>query len=84
MLKEYKKLTGYEDDWYLMEHPEFYQEAMSLGLLNPKDFSKVPGREVYALYQEYQRLPLGKARTEFRKAHSDLDTWGKLAGIWKS
>lgn len=41
----------YEDDWFLMAHPDFYNTMLSMGLwTEPRDFSKVPTREVYKLY----------------------------------
>ena len=40
----------YEDDWFLMAHPDFYNTMLSMGLwTEPRDFSKVPTREVYKL-----------------------------------
>ena len=77
--------SGYEDDWWMMEHPDFYKEVY-LGILGKprKDYRKVPTRQVFALYQRYQGLPLGKARAEFRARHPDLEAWGRLAGLWQA
>jgi hypothetical protein len=76
----------YEDDWFLMSHPEFYQAMLNLGIwTEPKDFSKVPTKEVYELYQEYSGLrdstgkPDKQARLNFRHEHPDLDNWLVLA-----
>ncbi len=33
---------GYEDDWFLMEHKEFYDTMVELEQLKERDFSKVP------------------------------------------
>jgi len=66
----------YEDDWWLMEHKEFYDTMYDLKIwTEPRDFSKVPTREVYALYQTYQGLPSGNPRYDFRAKHPDLDAW---------
>jgi len=66
----------YEDDWWLMEHEEFYNTMLDMGIwTEPRDFSKVPTREVYALYQTYQGLPSGNPRYDFRAKHPDLDAW---------
>lgn len=66
----------YEDDWWLMEHVDFYRKMLELELwTKPRDFSKVPTREVWKLYQDYQMLPPGSARLNFRAKHLDLDHW---------
>lgn len=66
----------YEDDWWLMEHKEFYDTMFKLEIwTEPRDFSKVPTREVYALYQTYLGLPTGNPRYDFRAKHPDLDDW---------
>ena len=74
---EYYQLErkGYEDDWFLMEHKVFYDIMIDKELWKPRDFSKVPTREVFALYQEWQGMPLGTARREFEALHPDLDRW---------
>uniref|UniRef100_A0A6M3XEJ8 ParB-like N-terminal domain-containing protein n=1 Tax=viral metagenome TaxID=1070528 RepID=A0A6M3XEJ8_9ZZZZ len=67
----------YDDDWYLIEHPEFYQAVYKELLENQKkDFSKVPTREVFAKYLEYLKLSkAGKIRDDFRWENLDLDNW---------
>lgn len=66
----------YEDDWWLMDHPEFYKKMYDLEIwTEPRDFSKVPTREVWNLYQTYQGLPSGNPRYDFRAKHPDLDDW---------
>ena len=70
------KRSGYEDDWWLMEHLDFYHKMLELEMwTEPRDFSKVPTREVYSLYQTYQGLPTGTPRLDFRRKHPDLDAW---------
>ena len=84
--------SGYEDDWWLMEHMDFY----CLATVNPKDkrfsgllgwqrrdFSVVPTREVFNLYKIYEGLPSGNPRLNYRKANPTLEEWGILAGKWK-
>jgi len=73
----------YEDDWWLMEHEDFYNEMVSKELWKPKDFEKVPTREVFDLYQIYQHLPLGSARMGFRIENPDLDEWLVLSKGYK-
>jgi hypothetical protein len=65
----------YEDDWYLIEHPEFYQAALEYKGWQPRDFSKVPTRQVWGLYQQWKDLPLGAERREFEAANPMLDYW---------
>lgn len=74
------KRKDYEDDWWLMEHQEFYEALFTLGIwTEPRDFSKVPTREVWSLYESYLRLPPGSARLNYRAEHLDLDDWLVLA-----
>jgi len=92
--KEHPNETYYEDDWYLIEHPEFYREMLALRdadgkpvwdkKAKDKQLSKAPTREVHALYKEYTDLITGKPREDFRWEHRDLDKWGQLVFGWKS
>jgi hypothetical protein len=76
--------SGYEDDWWLMEHPEFYKAMYDLNIwTKPRDFSKVPTKEVYSLYKIYQGLPTGKPRLNYRAKHPELDDWLVLAFGYK-
>ena len=55
--KDYPEgLPYYEDDWWMMEHPEFYKEVY-LGIMGNerKNFIKVPTREVFAIYEKYDK-----------------------------
>ncbi len=72
----------YEDDWYLMENPQFYSKMVEMGLWKPdyKDFSKVPSKDVFKLYQTYLALPYGSPRKAYRGVHPDLDAWLVLSG----
>jgi len=68
--------SGYEDDWWLMEHPEFCKAMYDLDIwTEERDFSKVPTRDVYSLYKTYMGLPTGQPRLDFRAKHLDLDDW---------
>ncbi len=73
-------LGWYEDDWFFMEHMDFYKEVY-LGLLKRerKDFRNVPTREVFRFYQVYISLPKGDMRTNYRIDHPELDEWLVLA-----
>jgi len=75
---EYYELptAGYEQEWFFMDHVDYYRDVW-LGVLEnqPKDFYKVPTREVWNLYQAYQSLPSGGPRLDFRAKHPELDAW---------
>lgn len=66
----------YEDDWYLIEHMDFYRDIYK-GLLGneARDFTKVPSRVVFKEYLEYVALPHLKAKDDYRWDHRDLDAW---------
>jgi hypothetical protein len=71
----------WEDDWYLMEHKDFYTEMVKLELWQPRDFTKVPTREIGALYDQYSIIGTsGNGRVQFRLDHPDFDKWMLLAG----
>lgn len=82
--------TYYEDDWYLIEHPEFYKNMLALRdsagepvwnqKSKDKQLAKVPTRKVHALYKEYLDLIKGKPREDLRFDHRDLDAWLLLTG----
>jgi hypothetical protein len=67
--------VDYEDDWFLLEHEDFYRQMVKLGVLSERDFSTVPTRKVWSLYQAYQGLPQGTPRLEYRAKHPELDAW---------
>jgi hypothetical protein len=67
--------AGYEDDWFLMENKSFYDYMIKMEYWEPRDFSKVPTREVGALYEKYKLAAEGSARMEFRLANPALDKW---------
>jgi len=72
--------TWYDDDWFLMEHKDFYNTMVSMELWKPKDFSKIPTREVFKLWQVYLTLPRGSPRIGYRAANKELDDWLFLTG----
>ncbi len=70
------KLGWYEDDWFLIEHRDFYQEMLAKGVFaERKDFRKVPTREVFDLWVIYNSLPRGTVRKDYRLKHPDFDDW---------
>jgi hypothetical protein len=74
--KEHSSESYYEDDWFLMEHPDFYKAMFELGIwTKPRDFTKVPSREVYRLYRTYLGKSKGQAKLDFRVQHPELDGW---------
>ena len=67
-----------------MEHQELYKTMLDMGIwTEPRDFTKVPTREVYKLYQTYLGLPTGTPRLDFRAKHPELDAWLVLAKGYK-
>jgi len=78
-----KDAGWYENDWFMMEHMDFYKEVY-LGILKNerRDFRKVPTRKVYDKYQRYLDLPKGKRRLDYRYDNPDLDAWGVIAFGW--
>jgi hypothetical protein len=79
----YSLLTkaGYADERYLKAHPDFYQYAKNkLGWTEDLDFNKVPTEAVENLFNQYEKLPEGKRREDFRNQHRDLDAWLVLVG----
>lgn len=78
-----KQKHWYEDDWFLMERPKFYEEIYK-GLLGNEslDFSKVPSREIFVKWLVYKAFTTQYDRDTYRLENPDLDDWGVLAGIW--
>ena len=77
------KRAGYEDDWYLLEHKEFYDAMVKTGQMSERDFSKVPTKAVYNLYTQYENIQgedKAARRLEFRRQHPELDAWMLLTG----
>jgi len=75
----------YEDDWYLMEHPEFHQMLVDKGIFKElRTFENVPTKEVFNLWLEYNRIDSDnrEERYQFRLDNPDLDKWGVAVGIW--
>uniref|UniRef100_A0A6H1ZL88 Uncharacterized protein n=1 Tax=viral metagenome TaxID=1070528 RepID=A0A6H1ZL88_9ZZZZ len=84
---DWQRQTGtslwYEDDWWMMEHPDFYKNVY-VGILGNerKDYRLVPTRQVFSKYLDYLNLPEGKWRDDFRFANKDLDDWGQQKFGW--
>ncbi len=76
--------AGYEDDWWMMEHPDYYQEVYLNKDIYPdhqrKDYREVPTREVYAKYLEFQKLGSTYSEDNYRWNNRDLDAWLVLTG----
>jgi len=69
--------TGYIQERYLKENPEFYKEIFTRREWKEAiKFNEIPTAEVEALYNIYQHLPVtGKQREMYRTEHPDLDKW---------
>jgi hypothetical protein len=77
--------TPYDESWYLLEHLDLYRNLTISGEMVPKNFTKVPSRTVYALFQQYLRLPQNAlAREQFRRAYPNLNMWMMAAQGYKS
>ena len=87
----YKFDVWYEDDWWLQDHKEFEEAMVQLykdtdgasGWKAKRDYTKVPPREVFDLYQVYLSLPPGSARMGYRIENPDLDDWLVLSKGYK-
>jgi hypothetical protein len=75
----------FEDDWWMMEHKDFYKEVY-LGILGNerKDYRKVPTRAVFKKYLVYLDLYTDFDRKNYRLNNLDLDDWGQARFGWKS
>ena len=68
--------SGYQDDWWLLGHRNFYETMLNMGIwTEPRDFSKVPTKAVWNLYETYLRLSTGEPRLDFRRRNPSLDAW---------
>ncbi len=66
---------NYEDEWYLMEHPDFYEKMVAKRGWQRKDFDKVPSREVWRAYQTYRHLDKTLDKHRMRAHDLNLDVW---------
>lgn len=68
--------AGWSDERFLLEHMELYNALIDLEIFKVKiDWREVPTASVEALYREYNSLPTGVVRLNFRQKHPDLDDW---------
>jgi len=72
---DYSKTGWYDDDWYLIENKDFYDTMVDMRLWQERDFTKIPTREVFNLYQTYYTKHEGQERITFRIQHPELDAW---------
>jgi len=72
---DWKYKYWFEDDWFLIEHAEFYKTMLKLKIWQPRELEKVPTRKVFEFYKTWYDLPLGKPRRFFEETHPDLDMW---------
>jgi len=76
----------FADDWFLLEHPEFYRNMVDKGEWQKKDFSRVPTKAIFQLYQIYDNIigdpktSKAEARRAFRRRHPDFDAWLVIIG----
>lgn len=64
-----------EAKWYREEHPDFEAWGVENWGWKPITEQEVIPKEVYELYQEYQKLEKGKPRLVFRHEHPELEAW---------
>jgi len=82
---DYPDISFYEDDFFLMEHPEFYKEVYLGTLGNQRaDFRLVPPtRKMLNKWIAYNKIKFNQSeRDKFRLDNPDLDDWGVSVGIW--
>ncbi len=88
----------FEDDWYLMEHPEFYKAMVQLyedtngekgWKPEPASYwTKIPPRDVFEMWLVYDAITstefksASEARKEYRRNHPRFDAWGVLYFNW--
>lgn len=76
----------FEDDWYLMEHRNFYENVyIKIMGQERKDYRgtrALPTREVFGKYLEYLTKASQFTKKEYRANNLDLDAWGVERGIW--
>jgi len=85
-----KNIPWFEDDWYIIEHPEFWlalkktmrETDPDWGKKKDEGLIKVPTRNVYKKYIIYQDKVSGKPRMDYRWDNPDLDAWGVLRFGW--
>ena len=85
----------FDDDWYLLDHPELYRAMTDLYTKTEgkegwkpgaRDFSRVPPKDVYEQYLIYDSMigspdmSRSKAREQYRRTHPKLDAWLVLIG----
>jgi hypothetical protein len=77
--------AGYSQERYLKEHLDYYWDVWVKTLGNQQiDFKKIPTAKFeYAYDMFYSKLPLGKARTNYRKKNKWFDLEGAKLGHWK-
>jgi len=85
----YPNIPYYEDDFFLMEHPDFYKnvylnEEIWGSKNDRRDFRLVPlTRKLLTKWIDYNRIQNNQtARDQFRLDNSALDEWGVSVGIW--
>jgi len=67
---------GYAQERYLKEHQDFYKVMKAtLGWTETIKWDWIPSEKVENLWNQYQNLPKGKRREDFRYLHLDLDAW---------
>ena len=78
-------ISYYEDEWFLQDNPKLHQALVDFGKFKePRDFSKVPTRDIFKKLWIYNELPTGYERDTYRFENPDLDEWGVSIGMWKT
>jgi len=89
--KSGEPLDWYDDEWYLIEHPAFYEDVYCTILrdFTPKEkaeedarLDRAPTREVFAKFAKYV-LMNSKEQERFRRDNRDLDAWGQSEFGWQ-
>src|SRR3990167_8746565 len=72
---------GWAQERYLKEHQDYYENVW-LGILDKDelDFRKVPSLKFELALKEYERLPSGRAREQYRYDNAWFDVEGMQIG----
>ncbi len=71
----YNKLDGMEAKWFRQEHPDYDAWLVESTGLKPISEQKVTPRRIKGFEDEYEKLPEGEARLDYRRANAEYDAY---------
>lgn len=69
------KRSGWDDDWFLQENKDFYNAMVTKGILQLRDFSKVPSKAIALKLAIYKGILGSQAKEDYRAQNPDLEWW---------